>query len=158
MLKNILIKNTFKGKPKRLVAFTFAILLCIAVFAQPTTEKGMNLPHFYARRLHFGFAIGYNQTDFRVHTIANSKLYHGLRDSIRYPGDTLNLKSISTKGQGGFNLGIICDFKLQQYVRIRFLPGISFASRTLYYNFVGTNNWSGAPNFTATRQTQSFAA
>jgi hypothetical protein len=115
----------------------------------------MNLPHFYARRLHFGFSIGYNQTDFRVHTIANSKLYHGLRDSIRYPGDTLNLKSISTKGQGGFNLGIICDFKLQQYVRIRFLPGISFASRTLYYNFVGTNNWSGAPNFTATRQTQS---
>ncbi len=133
----------------------FGTFLSIAVFAQPTTEKGMNLPHFYARRLHFGFSIGYNQTDFRVHTIANSKLYHNLRDTVRYPSDTLNLKSISTKADAGFNLGIICDFKIHKYVRLRFLPGISFASRSLLYYFVGSNNWSGSPSFTAIRATQS---
>ncbi|HEX7412559.1 MAG TPA: outer membrane beta-barrel protein, partial [Bacteroidia bacterium] len=55
----------------------------------------------------------------------------------------------------GFNLGIICDFKLHKYVRLRFLPGISFASRSLLYYFVSTNNWSGSPSFTAIRQTQS---
>src|ERR1017187_10559489 len=101
-----------------LLTILFAInysLLTNSCYAQPTTEKGMNLPTFYNRWLHFGFSIGYNQTDFRVHTIANSKLYHNIRDTIRYPNDTLNLKSISSKADPGFNLGIICDFKLHKY-------------------------------------------
>jgi hypothetical protein len=153
----IIINTLFKSitKSKKLALLVFGSLLCLSVIAQPATEKGLNLPSFYSRRLHFGFAIGYNQTDFRVRTIANSKLYKNLRDTIRYPGDTLNLKSITSQGQPGFNLGIIADFKIHQYVRLRFLPGISFASRTLSYYFVGSNNWNGAPNFTATRQTQS---
>jgi outer membrane protein with beta-barrel domain len=158
LLKTITIINTLSksiAKSKKLVLFAFGILQCLSVFAQPTTEKGLNLPTFYMRRLHFGFSIGYNQTDFRIRTIPNSQLYHNLRDTIRYPGDTLNLKSISSKSQPGFNLGIVADFKLHKYVRLRFLPGISFASRSLYYYFVGSHNWPGAPSFTATRETQS---
>lgn len=143
-------------RSKKSILLVFSAFLGIAVFAQPSTEKGMNLTHFYSRRLHFGFSIGYNQTDFRVNTISNSKLYHRLRDTIRYPNDTLDLKSISSKGLGGFNLGIIADLKIHQYVRLRFLPGISFASRSLLYYFVSSNNWAGAPQpFTAIRQTQS---
>lgn len=127
----------------------------MSVIAQPTTEKGLNLPNFYGRMLHFGFSISYNQTDYRVHTIANSKLYHNIRDTVRYPNDTLNLKSISSKGDAGFNLGIICDFRLHKYLRLRFLPGVSFASRSLNYYFVGSTQWGGAPSFTAIRSTQS---
>lgn len=145
----------YKMRCAILLLVTFYLLPAVSS-AQPTTEKGMNLPHFYARRLHFGFSIGYNQTDFRVNTIANSKLYHNLRDTIRYPNDTLDLKSITAKGLGGFNLGIIADLKLHQYVRLRFLPGISFASRSLLYYFVSSKSWAGAPApFTAVRQTQS---
>jgi hypothetical protein len=145
-------------KKKKHIFFIAILTNCLIVslaIAQPTTEKGLNLPHFYSRYLHFGFSIGYNQTDFRIKTIANSKLYHAIRDTIRYPNDTLNLKSISSKADPGFNLGIVCDFKLHQYVRLRFLPGISFASRSLLYYFVGTNKWSGTPAFTAIRATQS---
>lgn len=158
LLKSIiipLVQQVHRGRCRSLAFVVFNLIFFLA-HAQPNTEKGLNLPSFYFRHLHFGFSIGYNQTDFRVHTIANSKLYHNLRDTIRYPNDTLNLKSISSKADPGFNLGIICDFKIHNYVRLRFLPGISFASRSLLYYFVSSSSWAGtvAP-FTAIRQTQS---
>jgi hypothetical protein len=156
----LFIKNSIKislpvivSNPRKLF-FSICGFLCLAsVFAQPVTERGLNLANFYNRKLHFGFSLGYNQTDFRIHTIPNSQLYHNLRDTIRYPNDTLNLKSITSKADPGFNLGIIVDYKLHKYVRLRFLPGVSFASRTLFYAFEGVR--TGSRSFTATRKTES---
>ena len=115
---------------------------CQLVFAQPNTEKGLNLPKFYGQRIHFGFSIGFNQTDFRIHTVPNSKMPHDVHDTILYPQDTLTLKSVQSKADPGFNLGIICDLRIHQYVRLRFLPSISFASRSLLYNFTGTKTFT----------------
>ena len=138
----------------KLFFLAFSFLFFASAFAQPITERGLNLPTFYNRRLHFGFSLGYNQTDFRIHTIPNSQLDSHINDSIRYPNEILKLKSITSKADPGFNLGIIVDFKVHKYVRLRFLPGVSFASRTLYYNFdiAGTNP---VQSFTATRKTES---
>jgi hypothetical protein len=134
---------------KKLILLVCALIVSAVAYAQPNTQNGLNLPTFYMRRLHFGFSIGYNQTDFRIHTVPNSQLTHNLRDTIRYPNDTLNLKSITSKADPGFNLGIIVDFKIHKYVRLRFLPGVSFASRSLLYAFTGTRS------FTAIRRTES---
>ncbi|MEO8762506.1 MAG: outer membrane beta-barrel protein [Bacteroidia bacterium] len=138
---------------KKLVFLACFFVLTAAAFAQPNTQNGLNLPTFYNRMLHFGFSIGYNQTDFRIHAQPNSQLYHNLRDTVRYPNDTLNLKSITSKADPGFNLGIIVDFKLHKYVRLRFLPGVSFASRSLLYAFEGVR--PGSRSFTAIRKTES---
>jgi hypothetical protein len=124
---------------KKLRGFLLSFLLPVFVFAQPNTEKGLNLPKFYSQRIHFGFSIGYNQTDFRLHTVPNSQMPKNVHDTISYPKDTLTLKSITSKADPGFNLGIICDVRLHQYVRLRFLPNIAFASRQLRYNFTGTD-------------------
>ena len=132
-----------------IISFLFAF----SALAQPITERGLNLPTFYQRKLHFGFSLGFNQTDFRIHTVPNSQLTHALHDSIRYPNDTVNLKAIRSKADPGFNLGIIVDYRLHQYVRLRFLPGVSFASRTLFYDFEGVRK--GSRSFTATRKTES---
>jgi len=118
------------------------IAFCQQAIAQPNTEKGLNLPKFYGQYIHFGFSLGFNQTDFRIHTVPNSKLPYDVHDTILYPNDTLNLKSVQSKAEPGFNLGIICDARLHQYVRIRFLPNISFASRSLLYNFTGTDTFT----------------
>lgn len=118
------------------ILFIFSGLL---VLGQPNTEKGLNLPKFYKQYIHFGFSIGYNRTDFRIHTVPNSKMPTDVNDTVLYPNDTLSLKSILTKPEPGFNLGIICDARLHEYVRIRFLPNIAFASRSLIYNFTGTD-------------------
>lgn len=144
-------KLSFKNRHTAFSCVLF-FFFCLALVAQPTTERGMNLPAFYNRKVHFGFSIGYNQTDFRIHTIPNSQLYHNLRDTIRYPNDTLNLKAIRSKADPGFNLGIVCDFRLHQYVRLRFLPGVAFSSRSLLYDFT---TYKDKRSFTVIRKTES---
>ena len=78
--------------------------------------------------MHFGFALAYNKTDFRIHTIKNS----AMPDTV-IGGVTYGMKTIYTKSDPGFALGIISDFRLHQYLRLRFTPNISFASRSLEY-------------------------
>jgi hypothetical protein len=98
------------------------------VVAQHKEESGVNLPKFYKNRLHFGFALAYNKTDFRVHTVKNSALPDSVIDGVRY-----GMKTIYTKSDPGFAIGIIADFRIHEYLRLRFTPNISFASRNLEY-------------------------
>jgi hypothetical protein len=128
------------------VLFTTGIIVLTSLLnlaiAQPRRDEGgVNLPKFYKNNIHFGFSIGVNQADFRIHTIPNSQLYTNYTDSIRYPKDTLNLKSVSSVPEVGFNLGIVCDVRLHEYVRLRFLPNLSFGSRQLRYSFAGTDTF-----------------
>lgn len=109
------------------------ILSCcfFETFAQHKEESGVNLPKFYKNRMHFGFSIAYNKTDFRIHTIKNS----AFPDTI-INGTTYGIKTIYTKSDPGFALGIISDFRLHEYIRLRFTPNISFASRSLEYTLM----------------------
>ena len=117
---------------------------------QERHEGGVNLPKFYKQYIHFGFSIGVNQTDFRIHSLPNSKLYTNFRDTLKYPKDTLSLKAIGSVPEVGFNLGIVCDVRLQEYVRLRFLPNLSFASRQLTYSFAGTDTFTVAQRIEST--------
>lgn len=136
------ISGRFQLKGNALFLLTLFMVLTTLAIAQPRRDEGgVNLPRFYKNHIHFGFSIGANQTDFRVHSIPNSKLYTNYTDSIRYPKDTLNLKSVRGIPEVGFNLGIVCDVRLHEYVRLRFLPNLSFASRQLQYSFAGTDTF-----------------
>ncbi len=86
------------------------------------------MPKFYSGKMHFGFALAYNKTDFRIHTIKNSAFPDTIIRGVNY-----GVKTIYTKSDPGFALGIISDFRLHQYLRLRFTPNISFASRSLEY-------------------------
>ncbi|MBK8369483.1 MAG: outer membrane beta-barrel protein [Bacteroidetes bacterium] len=108
-----------------ILAFT---LIYLQSLSQHKEESGVNLPKFYRNKMHFGFALAYNKTDFRIHTIKNSEL----PDTV-IGGVTYGMKTIYTKSDPGFALGIITDFRLHQYIRLRFTPNISFASRSLEY-------------------------
>jgi hypothetical protein len=108
-----------------ILAFT---LIYLQAFSQHKEESGVNLPKFYKNKMHFGFALAYNKTDFRIHTIKNS----AMPDTV-IGGVTYGMKTIYTKSDPGFALGIISDFRLHDYLRLRFTPNISFASRSLEY-------------------------
>lgn len=84
--------------------------------------------------MHFGFAIAYNKTDFRIHTVKNSAF-----PDTAIGGVTYGIKTIYTKSDPGFALGIISDFRLHEYLRLRFTPNISFASRALEYQLENAN-------------------
>lgn len=108
---------------KKLIAILFVIIQFSAENAAWAQKaKTENLPNFDARRIHFGFSLAYNRSDFDLTPAADLSLY----DSIR---------TITTDRQPGFNLGIICDLHLHPYFNLRFVPALSFAQRNIDFGF-----------------------
>ncbi len=123
------------------------LILAMTAFSQSNsrTHEG-NLPKFYKQPLHFGFHLGANTTDFRIHNVKTSEypldtIYYwnggknyynpGMYDSILL----CPLKTLYHKPEAGFNLGIVCDLRLHDYVRLRCLPTLAFSSRQLVYTY-----------------------
>src|ERR1041385_2185445 len=110
----------------------FKSLLLFSLFAVSlSAQKGgtgnggpMNRAEYYGDKIHFGFYLGVNRTNFVVTPVHNWQSIAG--DS---------LKSILSSPQTGFNLGIVSELRLQEYVTLRFLPDIAFGQRNLEYHF-----------------------
>ena len=86
----------------------------------------MNLPAYDHIRIHFGFIIGINSTNFVIQNIPD--LGH------HFDG---TLKAINSQPQSGFNLGIVSELKIGTYLKLRFVPDLAFAERDLAYSFAG---------------------
>jgi hypothetical protein len=106
-----------------LFAFLQTGLLC----AQESSND--NLAKYYHHKLHFGFTLGVNKADFIIHPIKNLYLL-----------DTL--KTVRSKSNYGFNIGIITEYAITEYLCIRFVPDLSFAARSLEYTFVTPHDTS----------------
>lgn len=103
------------------------ILVLLLVFASSITfaqESRGNLPTYYKERLHFGFTIGVNRANFIIHPAPHFERFD-------------SLKSVESVPKYGFNLGIISELMLHQYITLRFIPNLSFAERNLQYSFEG---------------------
>ncbi|TCO09779.1 type IX secretion/gliding motility protein PorT/SprT [Natronoflexus pectinivorans] len=107
---------------KKVVSIILFILVCFALAAQPSKRRVPNLPSFDDRHLNFGFLIGLNTMDFRV-VHANPSDVTGTE--MRY-ADVVNLNP-------GINIGMVTSFRLNQYLNLRLLPGISFGQRDLHF-------------------------
>lgn len=87
-------------------------------------KKGVpNLRSFDEKKLHFGFLIGVNTTDFRIN-------HSGARTPEN--GQTARYAEM-LKITPGINLGIVSNLRLTNYLDLRFLPGISFGQRDLSF-------------------------
>jgi hypothetical protein len=81
-------------------------------------KKPQNLPGYDFKRLHFGFTIGLNTMDF------------GIRRPVMVDSSIFaDVSRISP----GFQVSIVSDLRLADYLSLRFLPGITFGQRTLYF-------------------------
>lgn len=94
--------------------FISSIFACVA-----QKEKVENLPAFDRKRVHFGFTLGINSSDFILNYERNDSLL--VLESQRQPG---------------LNLGIVSALHMGKYFSLRFIPQLSFASRVLEYKFV----------------------
>ncbi len=95
------------------------LLSTLTVFSQ--TERPRNLTSFDFKRIHFGFTVGLNLMDmgFTRNYEAEDFLYADL-----------------SKLQPGFQVSIVSDLRLSENWNLRFLPGISFGSREIwFYNY-----------------------
>jgi hypothetical protein len=94
----------------------------MAGMAQPMKKRVPNLPAFDDKSVHFGFLIGINTMDFRVIHKNPSQLGEG---EVRY-ADVVNLNP-------GINIGMVTSFRINQFLNLRLLPGISFGQRDLLF-------------------------
>ena len=97
------------------------ILLVIAIKGQAQNPNKIfgrdpiiNLENFQKQRLYFGFFLGFNSYDFKID-------YKTVSEDIQVDNTT------------GFNVGLVADLKLQEYISLRFEPGLYVTKRDLYY-------------------------
>lgn len=83
----------------------------------------VNLENFQKKKVYYGFFLGFNSYDFKID-------YKTVSEDILINKTT------------GFSVGIIGDLKLQEYVNLRFEPGLYYTKRDL--NFPNFSNSSDA--------------
>lgn len=113
-------------KPTSLIILLLIVLLSSTEnsLAQPDEKKGVpNLRSFDEKKLHFGFLIGFNTTDFRIYQSGLRTDENG--QNARY-AEVLDLNP-------GLNLGIVTNLRLARKLDLRFLPGIGFSQRDLSF-------------------------
>ncbi len=101
--------------------------------SQQSDGYGLNLPKFYQEKIHFGFSIAANQTDFRINPVPNSLLPDTVIGDSRY-----RVKTVYSKPSGGFAIGLVADKRISEYIRIRLTPNISFGTRKIQYTLAST--------------------
>jgi len=86
-------------------------------------KRAQNLIQYDFKKLHFGFTLGINDLNFNMQKNSNT-----------ITNDTL--KTLHSKSQKGFNLGIVSNLRIGKYTDLRFVPTLVFGERHLYYGFI----------------------
>jgi hypothetical protein len=107
----------------KIKSYFFALLIFFsALCVNAQIKKVPNLPKFDSRMIHFGFLLGINIPQF---TIYKNQGYQ-YNDS---------LMSIDSRGVGGFQLGIISEFRPHRFFGLRITPTLTFTERIVEYSF-----------------------
>jgi len=109
---------------KNVISIIIWLLLGIQLNAQRVRMP--NNPNYDLKRYHFGFLLGLNQMNFSIKPLDNLSPLDTLYDVEAIP----NL---------GFNIGIVADLKLNNFMNLRFIPSLSFGERTLIYSIKFNN-------------------
>ena len=96
------------------------IFLAMTALLQGQVARVQNKPGYDYKWIHFGFMVGLNTMDF------------GFRRPDITTNDTMLFADVS-KPNPGFQVSIVSDLRLGERFTLRFLPGITFGSRTLHY-------------------------
>lgn len=99
------------------------LLSAVRVKAQDGGQRG-NLANYYDEKLHFGFTLGVNRTNFIIQSAQHFERF----DSLKW---------VHSAPKPGFNLGIVSEVRLHKYITLRFIPNLSFAERDLEFYFEG---------------------
>lgn len=90
----------------------------------------INLENWQKQRLYFGYYLGFNSFDFKF--------------DYKTPVEDIQVKKTT-----GFNVGVVADLRLQEYINLRFEPGLYYTKRDLYYpNFTSQSDYLREVNST----------
>lgn len=108
--------------------YSVPCLLLLFIFSTNHSQAQLNnspinLPKYDHQKIHFGFTLGLNSTNFKVQLVPDFKTM----DSIYV---------VESEPVSGLNLGIMSNLRLGEYWDLRFIPALSFAQRNLIYQFI----------------------
>jgi hypothetical protein len=117
----------------------FYILIFLLAGLTSTAQRLLlkNLTTFDDKRIHFGFTLGVNSTDFGF------THYNVIGDNPDFVAENVNGVAITGTEKiradistltPGFTVGIVTNLRLSESFDLRFLPGMSFGERKLTYN------------------------
>jgi hypothetical protein len=98
------------------ILIIFLLVFNLTLFAQ--VERPRNLPAFDLKQIHFGFTVGLNLMDVGF--------------TRNYEAEDFVYADLSYL-QPGFQVSIVSDLRLNKNWNLRFLPGISFGSREIWF-------------------------
>jgi hypothetical protein len=99
------------------------VIILLIVSAQGFAQNGkklfgkdpiINLENFQQQKVYFGFYLGFNSYDFKI--------------DYKTVGEDIQVKKNT-----GFNVGLVGDLRLHEYVSLRFEPGLYYTKRDLQY-------------------------
>jgi hypothetical protein len=111
--------------------FCIGFMMLCSHFVQELYAQPNLLDYDYSkRRFRFGFCLGGNFATFT--SIPNPNLN---------PFDSLMI--VEPTGKGGFDIGISINFRMNEYLDLKFVPCISMLSRSMDYTmqYQGNNAW-----------------
>ncbi|MCX6291908.1 MAG: porin family protein [Bacteroidetes bacterium] len=114
----------------RKIYFLFLILLGSPFYTSAQRQGVMNLPRYDHQKIHFGFTLGMNLSDFNINLVPDFRI----RDSVY---------SLESEPIAGLNLGILANLRIGESFDLRFIPSLSFAQRNLNYNFIYSDSLQG---------------
>lgn len=84
-------------------------------------ERITNLPNFDKRTVHYGYFLGVNQYDFKFEYIPT---YY----------KELMYKDVAVEQNKGFLVGLLGDLRINEYLNLRFEPGLFYNKRFLQFS------------------------
>ncbi len=104
---------------KKLIVVLVFLLIAVNAKAQLfSKERITNIENFDKKKLSWGYYLGFNSYDY--------KFTYNNENST---GDT----DIEVTGELGFNVGLVGDVRINDYVNLRLEPGLSFTKRDLIF-------------------------
>ena len=101
---------------KKYCSIILLLIICFNNFSQKKGSKVENLQNFDKKKLHFGYYIGLNQYNFKI-------------DYKENPNYTTQVEE-----ELGLNIGLIGDFRINEFLNLRFEPGLHTNKGALKFN------------------------
>ncbi len=107
---------------KKIVLILIICAGSLSLWAQK--DKPLNLPKLDNQTAHFGYSLGLNMMDF---VIRPTDLFLPNFDTIY---------AVEVSRFVGFNINMIANLRLAEYLDVRFCPGLAFGQRNVNYKYI----------------------
>ncbi len=121
----------------------FVLMIFAGILSNPLEAQSrvMNLQGYNDEPYHFGFILGGNEMLFSVKPINHlSAVLWGADQIPDIPADSLYVYDLLATSAPGFSVGILGNLRLGAYADLRFIPTLSFGSRSLVYDVKAFKN------------------